>query len=198
MGPNVDMGDWRELRGFITWTQQRYPADRYALVLWNHGAGWRNTRAASPATRSVSIDEATGNEIQTWQLPQALNTSPKVDLLVFDASLMQMMEVAYEVRNSAGIMVGSEESPPGEGYVYDPFLGDLAANPEMTPRQFAGRIVERTIESYGTGSNITQSAVDLSQMDGLAAKMDAFARSLIFNGTTYKTALYQARRDAES
>ncbi|MBM3495780.1 MAG: hypothetical protein FJX72_15860, partial [Armatimonadetes bacterium] len=98
LGPNVDMGDWRELASFIRWTQQRYPADHYALVIWDHGAGWRSTRGAAAAVRSVSIDDDTGNEIQTWELPQALNVSPKVDLLVFDASLMQMMEVAYEVR----------------------------------------------------------------------------------------------------
>lgn len=199
MGPNVDMGDWRQLYAFISWAQQHYPAERYALVIWDHGAGWRNTRAGQTAAlRSVSIDDSTGSEIQTWQLPQALNVTPKLDLLIFDASLMQMAEVAYEVRNSAAIMVGSEESPPGEGYVYDPFLSDLAADPMMEPAAFAGRIVTRTIESYGQNSNITQSAVDLSRMQSVAVALDGFARSLSFHAPTYGATLVAARRNAES
>ncbi len=199
MGPNVDMGDWRELNAFIRWSQQRYPADRYALVVWDHGAGWRSTRAGQPARlRSVSIDDSTGNEIQTWELPQALNVSPKIDLLIFDASLMQMTEVAYEVRDMATLMVGSEESPPGEGYVYDAFLQDLVATPSMTPRQFAERIVTRTLESYGTNSNITQSAVDLSQMQTLAELINAFAGKLSFHSAANSAALIGARKNAES
>lgn len=199
LGPNVDMGDWRQLYSFVSWAQKRYPADRYALVIWNHGAGWRNTRAGMvPALRSVSIDDSTQNEIQTWQLPQALSVTPKLDLLIFDASLMQMVEVAYEVRNAASIMVGSEESPPGEGYVYDTFLSDLAQEPGMTPAMLAESIVVRTIESYGSSSNITQSALDLSRIEDVAQRMDAFARLAIFYSSTYGSALSAIRRDAES
>lgn len=199
LGPNVDMGDWRQLYAFIRWSQQRYPADRYALVIWNHGAGWRSTRSATiPALRSVSIDDATNNEIQTWQLPQALNVSPKLDLLIFDASLMQMTEVAYEVRNSADIMVGSEESPPGEGYVYNTFLGDLVQDPSMTPARFAESIVTRTLESYGSNSNSTQSAVDLSRLPQVATALDGFAQSLMFHATTDGAAIRDARRRAEN
>jgi hypothetical protein len=199
LGPNVDMGDWRELNAFIRWTQQRYPADHYALVVWDHGAGWRSTRAGEPARlRSVSIDDSTNNEIQIWQLPQALNVSQKVDLLIFDASLMQMLEVAYEVREVASLMVGSEESPPGEGYVYDRFLGDLATTPTMNPQQLATQIVTRTLESYGTNSNITQSAVDLTKVQTLADRLNAFATSLSFYAPSNTAAVVNARKNAEA
>src|SRR5688500_2000633 len=138
MGANIDMGDWRELRNFVQWGQQQYPADRYAVVIWNHGAGWRQTRANQrpPVIRSVSIDDSTGSEIATWQLPGALTGGPRLDMVIFDASLMQMMEVAYEMKDITDVIVGSEESPPGEGYVYDRFLSDLAGNPNMTAAQF--------------------------------------------------------------
>jgi hypothetical protein len=199
LGPGVDMGDWRELSSFVRWAQQRYPADRYALVVWNHGAGWRNTRAAGEvALRSVSIDDDTGNEIQTWQLPQALNTSPRMDLLIFDASLMQMTEVAYEVREMAAYMVGSEESPPGEGYYYDSFLADLATSPTMTPRELATQIVNRTIEKYGSYGNITQSAVDLSRVQTLAERLNGFGNMLMLHSASNQSAVVSARRNAES
>ena len=111
-------------------------------------------------------------------LPQALNVTPKMDLLIFDASLMQMTEVAYEVRGSATYMVGSEESPPGEGYVYDTFLNDLVSNPSITPRQFGSQIVTRTLEAYGTNNNLTQSNIELAKMDAVASSLSAFGASL--------------------
>ncbi|MEP6755194.1 MAG: clostripain-related cysteine peptidase [Chthonomonadales bacterium] len=202
MGAAVDMGDWHTLRNFIQWGQQNYPADHYALVIWNHGAGWRDTRAVrdkmNNALRSVSIDDATNNEIQTWQLPNALDVTPQMDMVIFDASLMQMLEVAYEIRNSAKLVVGSEESPPGEGYVYDTFLTDLVQNPAMSAIQFGTQIVNRTIEAYGTNNNITQSELDLSKMQGVGTTLDAFAAALILHKTDSAAVETSARQNAQS
>jgi hypothetical protein len=202
MGQNIDMGDWRELRNFVAWSQQRYPADHYALVIWNHGAGWRPTKAAGSNRirqfpRSVSIDDSTNNEIQIWQLPQALDVTPKLDMVIFDASLMQMTEVAYEMRNSAQYVVGSEESPPGEGYVYDTFLDDLVANPNMSAVEFGNLIVNTTLDNPYQ-SNQTQSNIDLSKMQGVADALDAFAASLQIHKSDSSTAIINARQQAQS
>src|SRR5262249_4153958 len=37
LGNGVDMGSAQELTNFVTWAQSRYPADHYALVMWDHG-----------------------------------------------------------------------------------------------------------------------------------------------------------------
>jgi len=39
--PLVNTGDPKNLTDFIVWAETRYPAERYALVLWNHGTGWK-------------------------------------------------------------------------------------------------------------------------------------------------------------
>lgn len=36
----TDSGSPEVLLGFIDWVAEDYPADHYALVLWNHGGGW--------------------------------------------------------------------------------------------------------------------------------------------------------------
>jgi hypothetical protein len=36
----LNMGDPENLRAFIVRSIEEYPADHYALVLWNHGLGW--------------------------------------------------------------------------------------------------------------------------------------------------------------
>ena len=37
----TDAGDPNVLVEFIRWSHTAYPADRNALVLWNHGGGWQ-------------------------------------------------------------------------------------------------------------------------------------------------------------
>ena len=53
----TNTGDARDLARFIVWAMDTYPADRYALVLWNHGIGWGDLGggfgrgAAAPSAR---------------------------------------------------------------------------------------------------------------------------------------------------
>ncbi|MCX7806940.1 MAG: clostripain-related cysteine peptidase, partial [Planctomycetota bacterium] len=50
----VNMGDPRNLTDFVKWAAENFPAERYALVLWNHGGGWR-VRSERTAAGSRSI-----------------------------------------------------------------------------------------------------------------------------------------------
>ena len=37
----ANMGDGKVLSDFVTWGMTKYPANRYMLVIWDHGQGWR-------------------------------------------------------------------------------------------------------------------------------------------------------------
>ena len=37
---DTNTGDPQILYNFVKWAADNYPADRYALILWNHGSGW--------------------------------------------------------------------------------------------------------------------------------------------------------------
>ena len=39
----TDTGDPKNLIDFVDWAAGAYPAERYILVLWNHGEGWDDT-----------------------------------------------------------------------------------------------------------------------------------------------------------
>ncbi len=59
----TDSGSPQTLIDFVTWSAANYPAERYALVLWNHGSGWEPAEidriARSVAARGYSEREAT-------------------------------------------------------------------------------------------------------------------------------------------
>jgi len=179
MGTTIDMGDKQTLLEFVNWTKTFYPAERYCLVVWNHGNGWRRGPEDNRPTRAVSYDDEFGTSIQTWELAQALGSN-KFDILAWDASLMQMMEVAYEIQDQAEFIVGSEESPPGAGYPYDLVFGPFRDNPDETTLNLTKNFVDGMIAAY-PGDYITQSVVDASQLPNLATKVSALAQVLIAN-----------------
>lgn len=48
---DADMGSVEELRSFVKWGIENFPAEHYMLVIWNHGQGWR-LDLASDTTRA--------------------------------------------------------------------------------------------------------------------------------------------------
>ncbi|MFQ3611225.1 MAG: clostripain-related cysteine peptidase [Fimbriimonadales bacterium] len=202
LGQGVDMGNADTLREFIQWARARYPADRYALVIWNHGSGWRSRAVQG---RAVSFDDELGTSIKIWDLPTAIrptSADPVMDVLLFDASLMQMLEVVYELRYVARYITGSEESPPGEGYPYHEILAPLVQNSDIAPADWARQIPPRFVQWYQTNypgyTNITQSAVDTSRIEPVAQALDALAGSLIAKRGQYIQSLARARQDAQN
>lgn len=181
MGTGVDMGTPNTLRDFLQWGVRSFPARKYMVVIWNHGAGWRAYRdRLNIFARGVSYDDNTGNHIRIWELPLALSVGVKWDIIAFDASLMQMLEVAYEIRNLGDYIVGSEESPPAPGYPYHRILAPVVSNPGISARDLAAQIVTQTINYYSPDStdNITQSALDASKIENVAQKVDVLAQVL--------------------
>lgn len=53
---SFDSGDGDALLETVRWACQQYPAQRYALILWSHGSGWRPepVQAAGPSHAAAS------------------------------------------------------------------------------------------------------------------------------------------------
>ena len=192
----VNMADPDSLVDFVQWTRDRFPADHYALVLWNHGDGWRVMQESlvnpTPA-KGICSDETSGDVLEIREAETALAaitaSGDRLSLIGMDACLMSMLEVAYAIRNDADVMVGSEELEPGYGWPYNTVLGQLCAVPTITPSAFGGVIVDAYYASYGNDE--TQAAIDLSQIDALVAGVDVLAQYLrsyyVSNPTSIKT-----------
>ena len=145
---------------------------RGVLVSGTQGKG-------SKITRGLSQDTQSGSQIATQELPAGLANPPQpIDMIVVDCSLQGTTEVAYDLRNSARIFVGTEESPPGAGYPYDAWLGYLQSTAGAGPCDSGSNLINDTIAAYPNESNITESMTDLSKMDAVASAVNAFGGSL--------------------
>ena len=103
-----------------------YPTEELDLVMWSHGDGWLRGTSADIPKHSIGIDNEknTYNDngvitIEIEQLASVLEGLPvKVNRLMFDACLMQCIEVAYALRNSANWIIASPAEIPGPGAPY--------------------------------------------------------------------------------
>lgn len=174
----LNMGDPSTLESFTQWAMDFRPAQRYMVVLWNHGDGIKCLLSQELTYQGVCVDDTSnGDEISLSELRNALksitsNGLNKIDIIGFDACLMGMAEVDYQVYPYCEVRVSSEESEPGNGWPYNTIIADLVATPTMTDNQLGTTIVDRYSQSYG--NDYTQSAVDFSAgYDNLVSAVDA-------------------------
>ena len=142
----INTGDPDELIEFVKWAQANYPAEHYALNIWNHGSG-----ATGVAYEQSCPDYCWeyGNEADKLDLSEidyALynitnNGENKLDIVGFDACLMSTIEVVEVVAPYSNIMIGSEILEPGDGWDYS-FLQLIVDNPSTTPEQLGAKIVD--------------------------------------------------------
>ena len=180
---SVDSGDPDTLAEFGVWGVENFPAEHYALVLWNHGWGWDLTAAGG--TKGVASDDSTGNDISVarGELAEALATvtdriGEPLDLLGMDACLMGSWEVGYEAAPYADIFVGSQASEGLDGWAYDTAMADLVADPDMSAAILGDFIALRFHETHDS----TQSVVDLRASAELASALDQLAQAMMDSG----------------
>ena len=141
----LDMGSSDTLVEFATWAIQTYPADRYVLILSDHGSGWTG------GWFDHDPQNPSGNFISLDQLDAALGDIRdqtgigKFELVGLDACLMGMLEVYSGLSPHSHYAVASEEYEPSMGWAYQYFLSQLAEQPEMDGAELAQVIVDSYI-----------------------------------------------------
>ncbi len=182
----LNMGDYKTLEDFGKWAVDNYPADHYLLILWDHGMGFENI-PSSTTTKDILWDNHPflNYSMSIPDLSSALlyiknYIGKKIDIVGMDACLMNMLEVAYEIRDEANYMVGSENVEPFDGWPYGNILSTLEQNAKtITPSDLSKIIVEDYINSYTQNDYPTQSSIALENIGNLAEAVNTLATDLI-------------------
>jgi len=135
------------------------------------------------SARAIAFDDQAKDYLDNRELERVLagirrTLERKIDILGFDACLMSMVEVAYQLRDAVRLICASEEEEPNEGWPYDAILKALAARPSMAPPALAQLVVEKYLASYEPGDGVTLAAADLSAVGSLAQAVNGLGRAL--------------------
>lgn len=195
---DIDMGSAASLKDFILWGQSYAPADRYMLILWDHGTGW-DPNDDAPAAKAISQDDTYKTMIKIPDLPSALGAGKKFDIIACDACLMSMFEVIYEVHNYGDYFVASEEETPIQGFAYDQILGYLTSQQGIISptKDTAIFMAKSSFDYWKSWSQKVMSVVDLNQANAVAQALNTFSQELIASGNSSAALAAQAESTAQ-
>lgn len=169
----VNSGSPEALTGFLDAGCQRLGGERTALVVWAHGEGvdtltqgrWR----AVTTPRRLGPQWGTNDFLTNDEVRDAIARSAltKVDLLAFNACVMGLVEVAYEMRAVADVLVFSQLF--ARTWPYGEIVGALSEGAEQSASQVGELIVSQVRDD--AVSAIASSALEevFEEIDGYAA-----------------------------
>ena len=175
------------LTSFINYCTKNYPANRQALIFWDHGGG---------SVSGYGYDEknARSGSMDLSGINTALkNANTTFDFIGFDACLMATLETGLMLDNYADYMIASEETEPGIGWYYTNWLNKLIADPSMPTIELGKNIVDDFVAECNrrcAGQKTTLSVVDLAELSAtVPTSLKDFANgtSKMISGTEYKT-----------
>lgn len=169
------MTDPDTLSQYIKWSKKHYPADRYNLIMWDHGGGSGSGYGYDQlfvSAGSMTLDK----------IGKALKDGGcTFDFIGFDACLMATLETALVTEPYADYLIASEETEPGVGWYYTNWLTKLSDNTSMSTLEIGKNIVDDFVNvcAQKTPSDqTTLSVIDLAEVQGTVPdKFAGFAQS---------------------
>jgi hypothetical protein len=150
------MADGGSLVDFVTWAMNSYPADKYVLILSDHGmgwpGGWSDPAPGGSGDPRIPLASRLGDNLFLMELEQALQQIrsetrlDKFELIGMDACLMGQVEVYSALAPHARYAVASEEVEPSLGWAYTGFLQALSEDPDISGAELSRLIVESYIQ----------------------------------------------------
>ena len=194
-GKLYNMGDPSTLSDFLRYGYEAFPAEHYALILWDHGGG-----ALGEVCNDYNflIGDESPDGLTMEELHTAFSQSPfadvKLDWIGFDACLMSAFETAMLVAPYAQYMIASEETEGCEGWDYR-FLKDMEK--DANPAETGERIVEyyyATMSEKHPDQNNTMSCVNLTGIISVFQTMDNYFRDISVQYPKNYSELFRIRK----
>lgn len=174
--PSASMGDAQTLADFLDFAKTNYPAEKTAVVFWNHGGGSVSGASFDElyGFDSLTLDEMYAAFSSVWEPSEE---TPPVELVGFDTCLMATVDVASTFQGLAHYLVASEEYEPGNGWYYSQWAQALAQAPSMDGAALGKVICDAYYagcEAVGTQDSTTLSLTDLTRVGPLLDAYETF------------------------
>jgi len=174
----VNTGDPAVLTRLITDAKTLYPANRYALDLWDHGNG----------IMGICYDDTSGDKITMAEMRSAVVSGGVVfESVIFDACVMGSVEVAHQLQGYANTCVFSQDFVYGAGFPYDQVAAGLVANPAMDGKTFSVMSATVFMEYYAAlgWNGVAITAYDNAYLTTVSSAVQSFASAQIATMAQY-------------
>lgn len=159
------MSDPATLKAFINYAAENFPAQKYDLILWDHGGGPVSGFASDqhgPQGQYMAfagiLDALSDNAV--------IRSGEKFDFVDFDACVMGGVELTLAIADYADYYIASPETEPGYGQDYEGWLNSVGADPGKDAYEVGKQIVDDFVAFYDKESG------DGASQEGTLAVVD--------------------------
>jgi len=160
----ANMGLASTFQSFLEWGLTNYPAERTMVVMWDHGGGMNGCCY----DENYSNDCLLNSEVHSALAGAFASTgrTNKLEVIGYDACLMQVQDVAEFDSTYFNYMIASEESEAGYGWDYDGgWLAKIYANPTTVATSTVLTSVADTFITDNGGTSSTSNDQTMSWLD---------------------------------
>lgn len=195
---NAKMATQDTFQSFIEWGLTSYPADRTGVILWDHGNGMQGCISDEYVSGwDLLLESEVKAALDSAFAKPAINmTGQKLEWIGYDCCLMAMQDIASINADYFNYMLASQESEPGGGWDYGPFMQSLADNSSISTYNLLKNICDAYTQKcadtyysyYQQGynyykddyNNATLSVLDLSKMNAYVTAWEDMVSNINF------------------
>ena len=183
-----NMASATTLENYIKWGVSNYPAQKYAVIFWDHGGAMQgcciDDNYGDYWTYDFLTNAETNSALKNVFNDSSLNINGKFEFVGYDCCIMQVQDIAEFNSQYFDYMVASQELENGDGWDYTAWIDDLYA--KKTTPEILTALVDGFVSQYGTsGNDQTLSWLDLTAMADYKTAWENMSKSLINNVATY-------------
>ena len=230
----------QEVTDSMRWAVTNYPAQNYALILWDHGFGILDPKPADTSNESILQsgfswaaepdlypEECTSGAcpVKSFSMPlrgllfhgptrtymtneKMVNTlkiikedildGKKLEIFGADVCKMAMLEVGYQIKEYANVLIGSQNCELADGWNYDGFLKAASEKP-LSSYELSKIIVDsyHYLEPKAAQKVYTLSAIDLTTLDPVIENLETIITlcnaCALHNPLNFKNLVYDVR-----
>lgn len=160
--PEQNTADSEVLQNFANYALGLADHENVAFIMKSEGLAWRGI-----GRDNTHDAEGKDQLMPTGDLAEALiaaqeATGKNVDLLVLEGSIMAFIEVVYELRNTAPVLLASQSKIQPDGLPWAMVIEDLGVKPDMLSKELGIAITGNHIEYYSDKGNNGVAKLDTS------------------------------------
>lgn len=182
--PESNAADPRTITRFLDWAHEACPAERRLILFWGHAFGtaglFPDSRPGAPPSRDLlSLAELAGVLSHAKELFGGQST----DVVMFKNCCLSNAETAYQLRDSAELMIASQAKLPARDWPYDRLFDALGPSrfTDLTTEQVGRRLVRCLATHYADTLPARDVPTTLLRLDAarqLQQPMEALSREL--------------------
>lgn len=195
--PEIYSVDVERMRQVLSDSRSYAPAADYGLVLWSHGSGWKEASSSRNIAESEIVSapevhdfgEDRGVTMKVSSLSKALK-GYDFSFIYFDCCFMATVEVIWELRDAAPVIVGSGIELPVNGMPYHTNLSAFFA----TGKPDLVKAARNTFEYYNSRNDVDRTCAMTVVNTAALPELADVSRRIFARVTDFSTDLRYIQR----